>query len=487
MAGIAPARPLPAWALPLRILMPLVLLCAAGAAALLVAQMGLWSLLLPLYGLAVIGTIALPKQTAVVVLFAVIAFEPGAIDFTGPVADALYQFPPGWENAFGVTTSPVEVVAVLIALSLSLRGLQGVHSLPPLPLVAQGVLLAIALGLVYGLARGGPSNLAYTESRGLFVGIAVFTIAARLGRDNVRALTATVLASSFSLAVIVLLRYWLVVRPGNAAGPVEFHFDHANSVLLGVGLVVGGLQLLAANGVRRKLMFVVYCLLIFAAMIVMGRRAATLVLMVGGLSMGGLLLPKRPVLVISLGVPVLLAFAAYLGAYWNKEYGAMAQPARAVRSQIDPSLRDESSDTYRTIEKANVIETIRVNRIFGVGFGRPFIQFQGLPYLQDYWPLQLFTPHQSILWLWLKMGWFGISVFLGFAIVALKRCVEYMRSTDATSQDWNIAAVLFTTILMFLVYATVDLAFAGSRQLLPFAIAIGLVFALPRLTDGDKA
>ena len=481
MAGIAPARPLPAWALPLRILMPLVLLCAAGAAALLVAQMGLWSLLLPVYGLAAIGAIALPKQTAVVVLFAVIAFEPGAIDFTGPVADALYQFPPGWENAFGVTTSPVEVVAVLIALSLSLRGLQGVHSLPPLPLVAQGVLLAIALGLVYGLARGGPSNLAYTESRGLFVGVAVFTIAARLGGANTSTLARIVVAATAILAVTVLLRYLLLIRPGTSGVPAEFQFAHDNSLVLGVGLVVGATRLLTVSGLQARVGLVLYCLLVMASMIVMGRRAATLVLMVGGLSMGGLLLPKRPVLVISLGVPVLLAFAAYLGAYWNKEYGAAAQPARAVRSQIDPNLRDESSDTYRTVEKANVIETIRVNRVFGVGFGRPFIQFQGLPYLQDYWPLQLFTPHQSILWLWLKMGWFGISVFLGFAIVALKRCVEYMRSADTTTPEWSTAAVLFTTILMFLVYATVDLAFAGGRQLLPFAVATGLIFALPRL------
>ena len=121
---------------------------------------------------------------------------------------------------------------------------------------------------------------------------------------------------------------------------------------------------------------------------------------------------------------------------------------------------------------------MRVNRVFGVGFGRPFIQFQQLPDLTSFWPLQFFTPHQSVLWLWLKMGWLGISVVLGFVVVLLKRCLEALQENDRDSPAWSTAAALFTVTLMFVVYSTVDIAFAGARQLAPMAVAAALILQL---------
>ena len=174
---------------------------------------------------------------------------------------------------------------------------------------------------------------------------------------------------------------------------------------------------------------------------------------------------------------------AYLAVYWNQDYGTIAQPARAIRSQFQPSSRDDSSDLYRTIEKYDVVETIRYNRVFGVGFGRPFIQFQQLPDLTSFWPLQSYTSHQSVLWLWLKMGWLGISVFLGLVVVVLSRCLERMRGLKATDANWTLAAVLFSGTLAFIVYATVDLAFAGSRAGASAAVLAALALGLRRSQD----
>jgi len=171
---------------------------------------------------------------------------------------------------------------------------------------------------------------------------------------------------------------------------------------------------------------------------------------------------------------------AYLAVYWNQDYGTIAQPARAIRSQFQPSGRDDSSDIYRTIEKYDVEQTIRYNRMFGVGFGRPFIQFQPLPDLTSFWPLQSYTSHQSVLWLWLKMGWLGISVFLGLVVVVLSRCLERMRGLATANADWAVAAVLFSATLAFIVYATVDLGFAGSRAAAPAAVLAALALGLRR-------
>ncbi len=457
----------------------------AVLSALVLAVMGFWALLLPLYAVAAFAAVTRPKQTAVVALFVAIVFEGGAIDFTGPLSQAIYQLPPGWEDAFAVTTSPLEVVIVLCAASLTFRGIAAGQRMPELPLVAWLIPLAIFLGLGYGLAKGGPSNLAYTEMRGLIAGLAIFVVAARLAPGNVATIARVTLAATFTLAIILILRYFLYVRTGAADVPAEFQFAHENSVLLGIGMLIGAARMLEVKELKALLGLGLYCVLIFVAMIVTGRRAATLVLIIGAVSMGALLFPRRPLLVVLVGIPLLAGTGLYLGAYWNKEYGAAAQPARAIRSEFDPTLRDESSDSYRDIEKADVIETIRINRVFGVGFGRPFIQFQWLPNLGAFWPMQSYTPHQSVLWLWLKMGWFGISVFLGFWVVVLKRCLERMRAKGIPSAEWTIAAVLFSAAAMYLTYATVDLAMISARQIGPMAIVAAIALTLPRLRVED--
>jgi hypothetical protein len=310
--------------------------------------------------------------------------------------------------------------------------------------------------------------------------------ATRLAPGRLDVIGRTVIVSAFVLALVLVSRYLLYIRPGNVDVPPEFQFAHENSIMLGVGLLLGAGRAVTARDLRTAVTMTLFCALVLAAMIVTGRRAATLVLLVGAVSMGALLLPRRPVLVVTLGLPLALAFGAYLGAYWNKEYGALAQPARAVRSQFDPTLRDESSDRYRQLEKVNVVETVRVNRVFGVGFGRPFAQFQPLPDLTSFWPMQSFTPHQSILWLWLKMGWFGISVFLGAAVVVLQRAFEQMRHAGGDEGAWMLGAVLFSATVMFLMYSTVDIGFAGLRQVGPMMVIAAIALTLPTRSKVDE-
>ncbi len=438
---------------------------------------GLWSLLVPVYCAAFFAAIAFPKHSAGVLLIAGIVFEPSAIDLTKPISAALYSMPPGWDHALGLTISPIEVAVVFTALSLAVRRSASQSSVR-MPVVVWAVPGVMLLGLLYGLYKGGPTNLAYTELRGLLVATAAFVIAARLGRDHLPFIARAVVGSVACLAIIVLARYFLIVRPGNLDVPLESAFAHEGSFIFGIGLLVGVARLLHLRDARRILLMSGYCLLVTLAMMATGRRAGTLVLLVSALSFGLLLLPRKPLLVIAAAVPLLLMTGAYLAVYWNKDYGTIAQPARAIRSQFEPSERDDSSDIYRTIEKYNVEETIRYNRTFGVGFGRQFIQFQSLPDLTSFWPTQSYTSHQSVLWLWLKMGWLGISVFLGLAVVVLARCLEGTRRAAANDANWTVAAVLFSATLAFIVYATVDLGFSSGRALAPAAVAAALALGL---------
>jgi O-antigen ligase len=450
-------------------------LAAAGALAL----MGLWALVLPLYAAGIVMALARPRQFAFVLLILAIALEPGAIDFTGPLADAAWQMPPGFENALGLTTSPLEVLLALTALVAVVRLPSRVH----LPLIVWAVPVVIAMGMLYGMYRGGPMNLAYHEARGVFAALAVFVLALRTLPTDPRSLTRSVLLAETFLALVVLFRYFAYVRTGTAGVPLDFVFSHETSVIFGAGLVIGALTLIRNGGsLLERILLLAYCFLVAIAMVATGRRAATLVMLVGVLSLGVLLLPKRPKLVILVSIPLIIGGSAYLSAYWNQEYGARAQPARAIRSQFDPSLRDESSDNYRVIEKYNVIQTIRSNRVFGVGFGRPFYQFQPMPDLTSFWSLQMYTPHQNVLWLWLKMGVIGMSVMLGFAVTALARCLSILR-LRAYDGQWETAAVALAMSLMFLMFATVDLGFVGARSVAVGAIATAMAFMLHQPTE----
>ncbi len=91
----------------------------------------------------------------------------------------------------------------------------------------------------------------------------------------------------------------------------------------------------------------------------------------------------------------------------------------------------------------------------------------------------LLTPHQNILWLWLKMGIAGISVFAGAWVLAFSRCVRGVRAVARRAPIPVMAISLGAVLVMYLAYARVDLAFAGVRSSGPLAIALALAFMLP--------
>ena len=457
------------------------------AAAGMVILMGLWALALAAYAVVAVLSALHPKAAMGIVLAVGVAIEPAAADSTGFISDVIYHLPPGWEQALYITISPIELAILAAAGSLLLRGAR-----PPVPVSMPLIIWTIPgfvfLGLLYGLYKGAPMNLAYTESRGFLVSFAVFYVVVMLGPSNVRQIARIFGVSVLVLALLLIFRYLAFVRTGQLGVPAERAFAHESSLILGTGLVLGMVMFLRSRGLSNRAGYMGYCFLMLIAMLVTGRRAATLVGLVGVLSVGLMLLPRKPLLVLTCAVPLSLASGAYLAAFWNVEYGALAQPARAVRSQIDPNARDQSSDEYREIEKRNVIRTIQVNKAFGVGFGREYIVFEGLPDLRDFWPPQYFTPHQNVLWLWLKMGPLGMAAFLSMIVLALQRCIRACRTMPLDSVAFGGGVVLIAAILMALCYSTVDLGLTGSRELGVLAVASALGLAgLPGWREAERA
>ncbi len=109
---------------------------------------------------------------------------------------------------------------------------------------------------------------------------------------------------------------------------------------------------------------------------------------------------------------------AYVGAFWSSS-STIAFPAQAVKTVVAPDslgAADQSSDQYRDIENYNLNYTIRADPIAGQGFGRPFLRPIPLADISVF-ELNAYLPHNSLLWIWIKMGFLGfVTVLYLFAV-----------------------------------------------------------------------
>lgn len=441
-------------------------------------------------GIAVLGWafVALPAATAVVAaalfaperslwwwLAAGVSADSSAVGITKPLSAAIWVFPEPIARALPLTVNPFEVVLMLLALSLAIRRPRAAGSgrLPGLVLL---VPLVIVAGLAVGVGQGGKANLAYQEARGLIFGSLTFWMVWRVRAHLAGTAVRAFLGATSALALLTILRYAVNFAPGSDV-PMEFWFSHETGLFLGIAFIAG-LALTMGRG-EHRLASLAYTVLMFAALLVTGRRSAVLVVAAGMLVAGWLVLPRRPVPLVAGAVALLLLSGAYLAAFWDAPAGPLAEPARAVRSQIDPDARDRSSDQYRKDEREDVERTLRESPVLGVGFGRPFTQYIELPPL-EFWTLQSYTSHQNILWLWLKMGLAGAAVLLGCWVLALGNCLAAVRASPRHAPVPIYALVLAAALVMYLAYARVDHAFVTTRATAPLAVLLAVAFSLPR-------
>jgi O-Antigen ligase len=295
----------------------------------------------------------------------------------------------------------------------------------------------IVLGVLFGITKGGGDpTIALWEIRGFLMMIAMYFLAGIFltEENHINTLIWVVFIAAGILATDNIIRWWVLYHNQTMD---DLAYDHVDSVVL-VFAALLCMSLLLFGGTRTQRRYAAILLpIIVIALDVMKRRAAFAILAVGLVVLVLIILRLRPRLFWTIVVPCLFVAVVYLAIFWN-DTSSLGQPARAISSMFTPDPRDYSSNFYRLVEKMDILANIRTSPILGLGFGQQFIFYIPLPDL-SFWPFWHYTPHNAVLWVWLKDGALGFAAFfwlLGRAIYDGTVALESQRD------QWQLVAAV---------------------------------------------
>jgi O-antigen ligase len=196
------------------------------------------------------------------------------------------------------------------------------------------------------------------------------------------------------------------------------------------------------------------------------------------------LVKSRRKLVIAFVIIGALVGPVYLAATWNSS-SIVAQPTRAIRSAIDPSARDDSSDTYRDIENTNLIYNIQIDPVQGRGYGKEINFYIPLPPIsQDFYWWDI-IPHNTVLWVWMRLGFIGFAAFwllVGHSIATT--IMTTRRLKDPYLQSVGVFAVVGLVTWVFMGF--LDMGLVDFRETTLMGALIGIVSLLLKMDKKEE-
>jgi O-antigen ligase len=375
--------------------------------------------------------------------------------------------------SFFVVT-PIELLLALTAVSTLAKLAIARRAPATLQLLAPLLVFTVLLvaGIVWGMRSAGSLSVALWETRALFAAILIALLAAQLlrRREHVNCLANLLCLALIILSIDIVVRRFTVLA-AVPAGALDLDFDHATPVLMNLAVILLLARLIWPASLLQRLMALAVPLILYAEMLT-ERRAGWVGLDIGLVLLAIFVFRLRPKIFYFLVLPMMVVYSGYLVSFWNAD-GAVAQPARAVRSISSPDPRDAASNTYRVVEQQDIRINIQRSPIAGLGFGQPYIFYLPLPDL-SWWPFWHYEAHNSVLWLWMELGPFGLIAFLTLVGGSITRGVQLLkRATRDRSAPVLVAFV--SLILMMTVYSFVDLGLFSLRLTAWTGVAIGVI------------
>src|SRR5262249_22956038 len=352
-----------------------------------------------------------------------------------------------------------------------------------LPLLA--FLLCVAVGVAHGLASGGTFRIIVLEVRPfiyLFESyLLAYNLVARV--QHVRAVLWLVIIGTGikSLQGIYLIT---VVLHGHLSGQNEImaHEQSFFFVALLLLVVIFCLHHAYRPQLYVALLFVPTTLL---ALIANNRRADYFALLVGVLIAWVLVAAVKPQMrtrAVTALVICLLLGTGYVVTF-SQMSGALGKPARAIISVVNPDptdLRNVASNQYRIDEEFDLRATLQLNPLVGFGFGKQFLQPITLPNILSLDPYYLYIPHNTLYWVWMRLGLIGFAVLWYLMGALIVRGILNLRQLrDPYLQVAAIYCVALVAMEVIVAYA--DYQLFKYRTVVFLGLLAGVLLKLPAM------
>lgn len=400
--------------------------------------------------------------------------------------DRLYIFywPP---NMAGFIERPIGIVMLFVLLALVLHRLVkrqrplwgGTLFLPFL-----FFLLCVAFGVMHGLISGGDFKIIVLEIRPLWYLFLSYLLGYNLitHKNQIRNfLWATIIGAG--VKGIQGTYIVLVYLHGHLQGQNEI-MAHEESFFF-VALILLVILFSLHYNYRPQFfaaLLVMPCLLV--ALIANNRRADYSALLIGIMVSWALAILVKPQARKGL-VIALIIFVALGGAYvvaFAHAGGSIGEPARALMSVIQPSqanARDTASNLYRTIENYDLKYTARLNPL-GLGFGKPFLQPILLPNIVTLDPYYNYVPHNTIYWIWMRLGPIGyFALWFLFGAIIIRGSLIARQLRDHYLQ--LVAIYIVAIVFMEIVVAFADYQLFFYRNVIYLGLLTGILLKLPSI------
>jgi O-antigen ligase len=334
----------------------------------------------------------------------------------------------------GVLVNPLELVILLALLVWLLRETAARRLALPRSYLAAGFAILFAIALfaeVRGLSAGADLRESLHELRPWVYLGAFYLLASQLFRrpGSLRVLLWAFVIGTGIKGVQGTVEF-LAVR-GRVPRP-DAILGHEEAVFFGVFLLLTAALWLFDSPSRLRSVATAIAPLVAIADAANNRRAAWLIIGAGLLALFVVawvrLRERRRFLFTALVVAGVLA-VVYVPAFWDGS-GALSQPARAVRSMVMPEPRDASSNEYRVQEDVNLQYNIQRSMPLGLGFGIPIDYALPIVDLTESVPSLKFIPHNTVLYVWMRMGLAGMIAFWWVIGAAFLLACRIVRSPD---------------------------------------------------------
>lgn len=347
----------------------------------------------------------------------------------------------------------------------------------------RAILACVALAIVIGHVHHGSLREALMQARPWVYLAATYFLTSAFIRDRraIRAVLWTIVGT-VGFKAVQGIYVWMTSRSLQPK-PQSYISHEASYFFVIFVMLVAALWLFDQRGRLRTWATWLLPVVLFA-MLVNDRRVAWEMLGGGFLCFGVIAYKAMPIRRNLLGkavVGLVLLSAVYFPVMWNSTSSA-ALPARAVKSQVNPSYRDASSDVYRVQENDNLELNIRQSAPFGKGFGIKIDYALPIADISSQDPAIIYIPHDEVLYVLMTMGLLGgVAVWslIGTAIISGARL--------ALVRDHELAVVGMVVACALVAYALIgaeDVGFFFYRIAFITGTLLGMAEAALRLSRG---